>query len=191
MDLPEISSLVSKHLNHRTLASCVRVCKDWHDTFIPLLYKAVDACEFEEKPYFSLFEFGAIGTEDNDEEVDAEDAQQKIPTDIGLQRYGCNIKELYVNLPCPAIDTLAATTGHITKLRIVGLVEFDHSTLQDQPGFQLLLTNNPGIERLELQRFTGPGGSKSIGQLSQQCLQLKEFSDSISAQPQHPGTKDK
>ncbi|KAG0043079.1 hypothetical protein BGZ83_011869 [Gryganskiella cystojenkinii] len=176
MNLPEISILVGRLLDGRTLASCVRVCKNWHETFIPLLYQTYNSCEFEEiSSPWSLFEFGAVGTEYNDKEVYVEDAR-KVPSDIALQRYGCNIKELYVNLPCSAAATLAVTTGHIMKLRIVGLVDFDQFTLQNQPELQLLVTNNPGIERLELRRFTGPWGSKCIRQLSQKCLQLKEVS---------------
>ncbi|KAI8600932.1 hypothetical protein EDD21DRAFT_404857 [Dissophora ornata] len=40
-DLPEISSLVASYLDNPTLACCLRVCRAWHSSFAPLIWKEV------------------------------------------------------------------------------------------------------------------------------------------------------
>lgn len=43
MDLPEIRRYIGHYLDNNDLASCVLVCKLWHDTFLPLLYYNCDS----------------------------------------------------------------------------------------------------------------------------------------------------
>jgi len=41
MDIPEIILLIGGSLPRHSLATCLRVCKSWHQLLAPLLYKAV------------------------------------------------------------------------------------------------------------------------------------------------------
>ncbi|KAF9187944.1 hypothetical protein BGZ50_001675 [Haplosporangium sp. Z 11] len=42
MDIPEIRLMVGQFLHPSDVVSCARVCKVWHDTFMPLLWSEID-----------------------------------------------------------------------------------------------------------------------------------------------------
>ncbi|KAF8917764.1 hypothetical protein BGZ52_013086, partial [Haplosporangium bisporale] len=41
LTLPEITLLIAQHLDQSDLTICIRVCRAWHQTFIPSLYRNV------------------------------------------------------------------------------------------------------------------------------------------------------
>ncbi|KAK3810286.1 MAG: hypothetical protein J3Q66DRAFT_405045 [Benniella sp.] len=38
LDIPEIRSMVGQYLGRSNLARCLRVCKSWHASFVPLVW---------------------------------------------------------------------------------------------------------------------------------------------------------
>lgn len=133
------SHLGAPYLNstRHALASCVRVCWNWHETFIPLLYSDINPVEFS---------------------VDISGLT------IGLNRHGHHITELSVILPYPFLDTSATTTSNIEDLTIHNAVTSDmnQGIFGDQHGLWTLLSKSSEIEILHIDNVTAPNSSRSI-----------------------------
>ncbi|GJJ74204.1 hypothetical protein EMPS_06562 [Entomortierella parvispora] len=163
MDIPEIRAEVGLYLrggnekpNFLALTQCARVCKAWRDTFIPLLYRTIDTNHFS---------------------VDTPGMSKLISLALGLQRHGRHLTRLSLGLPFPYLDVFTTSTGNIKRLSIVQdeNTETNKDALGDQHKLRTLLNNNPGIEYLYISLAHDLELSRTVGQIIQHCLQLKEL----------------
>ncbi|KAF9117176.1 hypothetical protein BGX27_000025 [Mortierella sp. AM989] len=54
--IPEIVLSIAEFLNRPSLANCVRVCRDWQVIFQPLLFRVVQASDFDRLDFVSAFQ---------------------------------------------------------------------------------------------------------------------------------------
>ncbi|KAF9988601.1 hypothetical protein BGZ75_009099 [Mortierella antarctica] len=146
MDVPEIRAMVALHMCRSTfydlarhdLTVCVRVCRDWHATFMPLLY------------YFLSLRISHT-------------SRNRKPTPVPplevLEANSHLFQELYLALfstRSPILQHAVATLRNLKRLGLRAMYMREEADEIDWLALRPLLTNNIGIQELSIANIKHP-----------------------------------
>ncbi|KAG0045179.1 hypothetical protein BGZ83_009579 [Gryganskiella cystojenkinii] len=153
MDVPEIRHQVGYYLLQRTLASCIRVSKDWNRSFAEFLYH-----EF---------------TVAYDFEHDFAKHPERFPSAGTLEKYAQHIQDLTLRETNWCINIFMVACHNIKRLELA----YDNN---DQDRVLRLIRNNPRLEQISIQLPVSYGRVSDtlngfLGELPEACPQLKRL----------------
>ncbi|KAF9963938.1 hypothetical protein BGZ70_007099 [Mortierella alpina] len=147
-DIPELTSLVAKHLRKSDLVACARVSRAWHNTFIPFIYRSVEIQYYYPAIRDRASWDGFKKHSSHMRELEIEYTEWR---DISLFGFNCtNLAVLHIRIrddpptnPYWSSDLLKLISNNpsISTLRITGTND-DHLTVLRLPRYM------PGLRRL-------------------------------------------
>ncbi|CAO3566757.1 unnamed protein product [Mortierella alpina] len=124
-DIPELTSLVAKHLGKPDLVACARVSCAWHNTFIPFIYRSVKIARYHRQ------------------------IRDRASWD-GFQKHSSHMRELAIEHMAECdFPLFGFNCTNLTVLRLTPPYEAS-SKAQWSSGLLKLISNNLGISTLRL-----------------------------------------
>ncbi|GJJ74037.1 hypothetical protein EMPS_06395 [Entomortierella parvispora] len=158
MDLCDIQLHVGQYLRRPDLARCVQVSKDWHKTYMPLLFRDLEL---------------VFDVDDEDLEDQERPTKNKMPSVGSVEGYGHSIRSLSVHVKewsdAGSLSLLAYWTQNIKWLSVRGAYGAENCWT----GTAHLLCNNPGIRYLDLEYLDEDDDCLSY--IIDTCTQLTEL----------------
>ncbi|KAG0049141.1 hypothetical protein BGZ83_006020 [Gryganskiella cystojenkinii] len=171
MNVPEIRLHVAYYLSRRDQAQCIRVSKEWYQTFIPFLWHTIHLPMTEKRHNHDEDGDGSYYyfKPDKDDYI----LPVSVPTAASIRNYGHHIQDMTMGLLCDLLpELLLSTTLHHqgTPSSLERLHLQTRSLIRDQkvllPALRLL-DQNPHLKNLSLACFMGPSAPDFIPWIGQ------------------------